>query len=223
MIELWQRHDLLRVKSAAWLRILQAQPRFPTLPHVARWAERRRPLIVRRRAPGDAPDQIPVALPLPPACGKARLAAQLFPDEIAERVPPLTLRELQPELPPVWQPLAAQLLDAAKQTGVESPRVFGSWLWQRLTGLAYVTARSDLDLLWPLRTADDANRLVGRLASIAAKSVLPFDGEILLPDGSGVHWREWRTDAASEVLVKTMSGVQLRARASLFPTEAEAA
>jgi phosphoribosyl-dephospho-CoA transferase len=47
---------------------------------------------------------------------------------------------------PSWRPTIASLLAVGARTGVE-PSVFGSLLWEHLTGLAYLTPHSDLDVL----------------------------------------------------------------------------
>ena len=88
--------------------------------------------------------------------------------------------------------------------------LFGSLLWQRRTSLSYLGAASDLDLLWPVGDAGPAWRLARGLAA-AQETLGPvrMDGEILLPDGGGVQWREL-SRARREVLVKTLDGVELR-------------
>ena len=198
--------------------MLRARGRLASVPYVAPWARRGWPVIVRRATNDDDPALVPVALPLPPAAGKLRLAVQLPPEAIRERLPPLTLRAAREAAPLSWEPVVTALLALAELAGVE-PRVFGSLLWQRLTGLGYLAATSDLDLLWPVADAACADRLVQRLASIAAESPVRLDGEILLPDGGGVQWREWHGGAA-EVLVKTSAGVRLQPRPTLFSSGA---
>lgn len=209
MAEGWRRHDLLRVRPGAWPRVLRQRPGLETVPHVSAWAERGWPLIVRRRGQGDAPGTIPVALALPPACGKRRIALQVTAEDLGERVSPETLRDARPEVPPAWRAAVDALLALSDQTGVE-PRVFGSLLWQRRTGLPYLTDASDLDLLWPVDDAEGAFRLTRGLAAAEAEiGPVRLDGEILLPDGGGVQWRELH-HARGEVLVKTPDGVELR-------------
>lgn len=215
MSESWRRHDLLRVEPRKWSEMLASQPHLAMLPHVAPWAARGWPLIVRRRMEGDDTRMIPLAFPLPPACGKLRVAVQLAPEAVRERVAAPTLRVLREEAPPPWHPTVDALLALADHSGIE-PGVFGSLLWQRLTGLPYLSAGSDLDLLWPVGDANSANCLVHRLGVLERNSPVRFDGEILLPDGGGVQWREWR-DHPAEVLVKTASGVRLSDVRDLFP------
>ena len=214
MSELWRRHDLLRVEPRVWSQVLSTRPQLAAIPQVAQWATRGWPLIVRRHIQGDDPAMIPVGLPLPPANGKLRLTAQISPKDVSERLLPLTLRRVREETPLSWRATVDALLELADQTGVE-PCVFGSLLWQRFTGLAYLSAGSDLDLLWPTADPETTAQLVRGLAGIEQNSPVRFDGEILLPDGGGVQWREWQGSAV-EVLVKTGAGVRLCAKRDLF-------
>lgn len=216
MREPWRRHDLLRVRPQTWQKVLNSQPHLADVPHVAQWAARGWPVIVRRYLPGEDPRMIPVGFPLPPAKGKLRLSALVISEDVDEQVPPVTLRDVHHEVPLDWQGTVDALLALADQSGVE-PRVFGSLLWQRLTGLTYLSASSDLDLLWPVEDASTAAHLVHRLAAIERDNPVRCDGEILLPGGGGVQWREWK-DSPHEVLVKTSTAVRLCATADLFST-----
>jgi phosphoribosyl-dephospho-CoA transferase len=99
--------------------------------------------------------------------------------------------------------------------------VFGALLWQYTTGLPYLSARSDLDLLWPTSDERTAFLLVERLLRLDAASSVRLDGELELPDGAGVNWRELAQTFAGrgdDLLVKTMDGVEVRTRAALFRT-----
>jgi phosphoribosyl-dephospho-CoA transferase len=96
--------------------------------------------------------------------------------------------------------------------------VFGALLWEHATGLPYLTAKSDLDLLWSISDERTAALLVERLLKIEAEGPVRLDGELELPDGAGVNWRELarNSDQHSQVLVKTMGGVEVRNKAGLF-------
>jgi phosphoribosyl-dephospho-CoA transferase len=185
MPESWQRHDLLRVEPQGWSRVLRLQPRLATVPYVTRWAAQGWPLIVRRSSREDVAEMIPVALPLPPVCGKLRIAAQVAAADVIKRLPPQTLRAVRGEVPLSWQLTVDAVLEVAEQIGVE-PRVFGSLLWQGLTGLPYLSATSDLDLLWPVTNPECATRLVNQLAAIEENILIRLDGELILPAGGEV-------------------------------------
>ena len=81
---------------------------------------------------------------------------------------------------------------------------------------SYLSAQSDLDLLWLTSEELGAHSLVERLRQLDAESPVRLDGELQLPDGAGVNWREF--DERSQVLVKTMDGVEVRIKAGLFRT-----
>jgi len=113
--------------------------------------------------------------------------------------------------PTAWRLELRDLARRLDAIGVP-PRVYGSMAWQHLAadpGLVYVTETSDVDLLvrpssW--RAADAALRV---LAAAAEASVSPrLDGEVILPDGSGVAWRELAMPR-EQVLVKTPTAARL--------------
>jgi phosphoribosyl-dephospho-CoA transferase len=215
-----RRHDLLRADPAAWDAMLRCHPGVADLPLVADWARLDRPVIVRRRMVGDFAASVPTALPLPPCHGKRRLAFSFTSGEAVTALPPVLLRDAARTAPTEWQEVVAALLalgDAIKVT----PRVFGALLWQHTTGLPYLRAQSDLDLLWLISDERTALSLVERLLRLDAASPVRLDGELELPDGAGVNWRELaqsRADPGDELLVKTMDGVEVRTRAALFRT-----
>jgi phosphoribosyl-dephospho-CoA transferase len=215
-----RRHDLLRADRGSWDAMLRCHPGVADLPLVADWARLDRPVIVRRRTVGDFAASVPAALPLPPCLGKRRLAFSFTSGEAVTALPPVLLRDAARTAPTEWQEVVAALLalgDAIKVT----PRVFGALLWQHTTGLPYLRAQSDLDLLWLISDERTALSLVERLLRLDAASPVRLDGELELPDGAGVNWRELaqsRADPGDELLVKTMDGVEVRTRAALFRT-----
>jgi phosphoribosyl-dephospho-CoA transferase len=215
-----RRHNLLRADPAAWDEMLRRHPGIADLPLVVDWARLDRPVIVRRRMVGDFSDSVPAALPLPPCCGKRRLAFSFHSGEAVTALPPVLLCDAARTAPTEWQPVVGALLDLSEAIDI-APRVFGALLWQHTTGLPYLSAQSDLDLLWSISDERTALELVERLLRLDAESPVRLDGELELPDGAGVNWRELaqsRTDPGEELLVKTMDGVEVRTRAALFRT-----
>jgi phosphoribosyl-dephospho-CoA transferase len=73
------RHDLLTVAPAAWGPLLAQRPDLDGIPHLADWAARGWPVIVRRRGPGEDGTLVPAGLPLPPSLGKRRIGLTLPP------------------------------------------------------------------------------------------------------------------------------------------------
>jgi phosphoribosyl-dephospho-CoA transferase len=215
-----RRHDLLRVKPATWQAMLRCHPGLADLPLVADWALREWPVIVRRRMAGDLANGVPAAIPLPPTHGKRRLAFSFASGAAVVALPPVLLSDALRAAPAKCQPVAAALLELGEAVGM-TPRVFGALLWQHATGLPYLTDRSDLDLLWFISDERTAALLVEGLLRLDADGPVRLDGELELPDGAAVNWRELAQSDASlggEVLVKTMDGVDVRTRAALFRT-----
>jgi phosphoribosyl-dephospho-CoA transferase len=212
------RHDLLRAEPPAWDAMLQCHPGLADLPLVADWARLDRPVIVRRRMAGDCADSVPAALPLPPHYGKRRVAFSFACGAAVVVLPPVLLRDAARSAPFAWRPIIAALLDLGEAMAI-APRVFGALLWQHATGLSYLTTRSDLDLLWSVSDERTAATLGDRLLQLDADSPVRLDGELELPDGAAVNWRELArcgADLNDELLVKTMDGVEVRTRAMLF-------
>jgi phosphoribosyl-dephospho-CoA transferase len=216
---MFRRHDLLRAEPAAWDAMLQCHPGLADLPLVADWTRLDRPVIVRRRMAGDFADGVPAALPLPPNHGKRRLAFSFPCGSCALVLPPVLLRDAVRAAPAEWRPVVAALLDLGEVVGI-TPRVFGALLWEHVTGLPYLTAQSDLDLLWSISDECTAALVVEELLRLDAGGLVRLDGEIELPDGAGVNWRELAQSAnlGDEVLVKTMDGIKVRTKADLFHT-----
>ena len=200
------RHDLVYVGPPAWHALVAMHADAGTQPLVVEWADRGWPLVVRRRT-GDASDGIALGLPLPPALGKCRLSFALDARDIVETSRPPLLDDAIAFAPVAWRTTLARIVAMASAFGVE-PRVFGSLAWHTLTGLDYLSATSDLDLLLPLPDADDVAAFTARLAAIEADAPMRLDGELVRGDGAAANWRELHA-GASEVLVKSLRRVAL--------------
>ena len=201
-----RRHDLIFVSPVAWHSLLKTRDDLFEGPLVADWAGRGWPLVARRAMPGDTVG-VALGLPLPPFAGKRRLSFLMQPDDIVSTAPPLELSATINVAPESWRHTLDQVADLASRYGVEA-RVFGSLAWQTLTGLTYLTASSDLDLLLPIRRSSDLAQLTTDLAAIEAAAPMRLDGELVRDDGVGVNWREIHA-CAREVLVKSTGDVAL--------------
>lgn len=202
------RHDLLDVASEVWIEAVSGLdlPGDASL-LVADWRRRGWPVIVRRRSAGEKAGMVPVALQLPNAAGRLRVALSVPAAAVTPRSP-VGLRQAAQSAPSRWNETVSALLDLSADFGV--PTVYGGLLWEHVTGEPVLRVNSDLDLLW--QPAPERRRaLLGALACIDEHSVR-VDGEIVLEDGGGVSWRELRAAAegrAADVAVKTMAGVTL--------------
>jgi phosphoribosyl-dephospho-CoA transferase len=209
-----QRHDLLRIEPLAWARALKARPDLSSHAMIATWAQRQWPVIVRRYLPTDAPDRIPIAISLPPAPNQSGVALQFMPDEVMARVPAVPMCAGLACVPEAWVMTMRELMEVGERYESEA-RLFGSVLWQQLTGMSYLRQGSDLDLIWPVTDHSHAQALAAAIAAIEARSPVRLDGEFILPGGAAVHWREFQQGAA-DIIVKTLHRVESRSARNLF-------
>lgn len=157
---------------------------------VGAWIAAGRPLISARRLCGDPPDGLRLGLALP---GKRRASVVVAPGAVERVAPPLGLAEVTIVAPSFLRAFLARLGEVLMAEGVEA-HVFGSLAWHCLSGGAlgdYLTATSDVDLLFAPMTAADCERICRLLAAFCAAHPEPrLDGEIILPGGGAVAWRE---------------------------------
>jgi len=157
-----------------------------------------------------APDEghgVPLGLPLPPSAGKRRIGLLMDPAGIRSVARPPLLSTAFCVAPTAWIPTLGTLNHMAGRLGVEA-RVFGSLAWCLLTGLNYLTARSDLDFILSLPHPRDFPELMTELGSIDSAAPMRLDGEIVRDDGASVQWRELYS-GAREVLAKTVGAATL--------------
>lgn len=216
------RHDLVWLTPAAWQRLHDGcGPDDADL--LGHWAGCGLPLVVTRRPPEWADDKLALGLPAPRRWSGRRLALAVRHEEVERcgRFP--TLPEAIDGLP---ANVARRLTDVAGVLGdgAASVRVYGSHGWQVLTQLDCLREGSDLDLLLDAPEERSALELCSRLLAYAG--TLRLDGELLLPQGRAVSWREWHgaRGRLSRVLVKRQDGVELMSTDLLWSTaEVEAA
>jgi phosphoribosyl-dephospho-CoA transferase len=180
------------------------------------WSARGWPLVVRRpeeEAPSD--DAIAAGLPLPPSLGRRRLRFRVLRDGVAAHAPSLTLDEVVARLRPTFSNALTPLARAAARERIVL-RVFGSAGWEAETGLGYLRADSDLDLLAEPTTRAELNSVLALLDRAQGRVAMRLDGEIVFPGGDAVAWREWAYgNSESRVLTKNVSRVALLPRSDL--------
>ncbi|PPU75666.1 malonate decarboxylase holo-[acyl-carrier-protein] synthase [Xanthomonas cucurbitae] len=205
------RHALVWLRAAAQWQALTPG----TQPRLQHWFAAGLPAVVARRDGSEASGAMRLGVPLPPAENKQRLALTVHVDDIARCTAPLALDAVLAHAPETAQAALQALLRQCQAEALQ-PRVFGSFAWQALTGLAYVHAQSDLDLLWGAETPEQAQAVVALLQRWEQRHGQRADGELLLPDDRAVNWREY-AGSAQQLLVKSSNGCRLLPRAALFP------
>ncbi len=211
------RHQLVRLQASGW-NAARAQVDAGDLhPCLALWAQRGLPLVVGRQCSGTAASagaELRLGLAAPASWQRQRLSLRIershigwfdeFP--LAAGIDTLLPRPMRAG----WRRLCRQL----HQEGAVA-RVYGSHGWQAVTGLAYLHPRSDIDLWITVQDAAQADAVAAVLDHAAAGPLPCLDGELCFPDGRAVAWREWRpwrSGAARQVLVKTLTEARLLER-----------
>ncbi len=202
-----RRHQLAHLSAAGWRRVLGHGWDEEARDCIQHWAERDLPLVVTRQPASQSSGKQPIVLGLsaPAAWSRRQLTIHASLSAIGwiDEFPLLgkVLCELPRSTRPVLRALRAAL--AEHRLGA---RVYGSVGWQHLSGLDYLHAASDLDLWIGVKSPEAADRAVTALQRHRAGG-LRIDGELLLPDGSAVAWREWsawRAGQCSAMLVKRL-------------------
>lgn len=204
---MYSRHDLVWLTPRGWAAALaRALPGEHEA--IERWQRHGWPLVVRRDETGAAPDSVCLGLALPPdAAGvKRRIALHALESDIVKRAPALPLPDAAAQAPLHWRPAIDTLAQSLPL------RAFGSLALQVITGQSYLTAKSDIDLLFHPTTRS----MLDAGLSMMSASPLPLDGEIVFPSGDAVAWKEWA--GAERVLVKRIASVRLAPVAELLAT-----
>ena len=184
------------------------ETRLPDLAEVRSHCEAGLPFIVCRHPVPVGKDSLALGLALP---DKRRIGFCVEVSGIRELRAPLSLEDVLHCVPDPWLPTLERLAAQFKEVGMET-RIYGSAAWQAMTGAAYLRKDSDLDLLLTPTTEEQLRLVLGPLVSMEGARPR-LDGEIVLPDGRAVAWREAVCGSAT-LLVKTLSDVSLIARAT---------
>jgi phosphoribosyl-dephospho-CoA transferase len=206
----FERHRMIWVDPGMWRDVIASEPALSGEPLVAGWASAGWPVISRRAACSEEAAMAALGLPLPPAWGKGRVSLRVPPGAIVADAPAPLLKSAAQAAPVSWQATIAALLDID-----ENVRCFGSLAWQYLTGLEYISATSDLDLLWRVADAARATALSRQIEVVAEHAPVCIDGELIAPSADAVQWREW-CNADGILLVKNAEGVRLLPRDEVF-------
>ena len=207
------RHALAWPAASGWKSLLGQAADTQSRDALSTWQAHAWPLVVRRAENPVAAATVALGLPLPPSQGKRRLGFVLAAIDIEAHAAPPLLRAVAAALPSPWD-AALRVLDGDARAAGHCLRVFGAAMWQSLTGLAYLTATSDIDLLLRLRTVDDADHGVRLFTRWERATGIRADGELIWPDGEAIAWREW-AGGGTRVLVKHRDHVRLAFRAEL--------
>lgn len=207
-----QRNQLVWLTDAAWQRQMARPWDAQAQGVLSHWQAEQLPLVVcRQRVPHS--DSISLGLPAPLQWERRKLALEVAAQDLGRTgsFPLLHTIALDPAD-------AAQVQSLLVHTDALhlSLQVYGSFGWQWLSGLPCVRPTSDLDLLAPVPDLHTAGQLVWLLQGL--QLACRVDGELVLPGGWAVAWREYAQligGKVEQVLVKHRTGVQLLDMAAL--------
>lgn len=211
------RHSLVWLHAAGWRAVLEQTPD-PYREEIMRWRDADWPLTVRRQDAKQIDDKLYLGIALPPRDDeKIRLPFRVAINTIARSDTALPLMKVVPSLPLDWQDAVSRLNRAADEMGV-SVGVYGSAALQSITGLTYLHAASDIDVLLQPSTTQQLDECVRLFREFELQ--LPLDGEIVFDTNTAVAAREWcgaaRHDGGFRVLIKRPDGVALMRKDALI-------
>lgn len=203
-----RRHDWVYLTNY-WYRALATPLSKHNKCALARWITPRRPLVVARRQEDDAPDLLRLGLALP---GKERVCVSISAYAVLFLRRPPYLLDVMKIGSQFWPEAMRELAEIVTRTAPDT-RVFGSLAWQFFSSDSdynFVTPNSDINLL--LTPAHDAKlrTCIHFLQKFENRFAAPrVDGEIALPGGNFVSWREFAA-GPKRILVKGAEAVRLR-------------
>lgn len=180
------------------------------------WWAQGRPFVVLQGDAADADGDVRLGLTLP---DKRHIALHVGQEAVLNARPPLALGDVLWRAPEAWRSVLRRLHFLGETLGMPVG-VFGSLAWEALCGVRYVRTDSDVDLLFSPRTWKAVERILYELETVSrVPGEVRLDGEVLLPDGGAVAWRELAS-WPPRLMVKGPRGASLRAWAdvtALFP------
>ena len=194
-----------------WTGCLRGPAGAETMALAERWRAQGHPFVVASPAAQDGRDDLRLGLALP---DKRRIGLHLAPAAVVRSAPPPSLRAVIAHVPAAWRARLRQVDAAAEAAGLPVA-VYGSLAWEYRCGMAYVRADSDVDLLFDAQAVPPLGPVLDLAVALSADAGTPrLDGELILPGGGAVAWREFAR-RPDELLVKGAGGPALRPRPSV--------
>ncbi len=182
---------------------------------VERWHADGNPFVVCRQRGDD--DHLSLGFCLAtPGVRPRRIAVKARLEDILRAARPPLLEEVvaSQSNPPAIVGAFVLLSHAVADAGLVV-RVFGSWMWQALTGGLHVSDSSDLDVLVDVADADAAELATDILQRLAPDCPFKIDGELSLPGLGEVHWQEYR-NGEPLILLKSINAIRMVRREDLW-------
>lgn len=180
---------------------------------VRNWVAQGLPLVVARQSAGltKQAGEIILGFTLPSAPVRTRVTLHADRAAIVRHSRPLLLIDAARHAPDNWLAGLNKLQTLFRRTGTVA-RVYGSLSSEAFTGMPYLDAASDLDLLLECGDVGKLPELLAELENFSP-SEPHIDGEILSTSGWAVAWRELATTlrmgAPRHVLAKSDREIRL--------------
>jgi phosphoribosyl-dephospho-CoA transferase len=183
---------------------------------LAAWFGEGLPAVVCRFDGNAAPGELALGVLAPPGEGgrgravSCRVAAR----DVRRIEPPLGLAEVAARASGVWRRGLGDFIRTVGGSGEFG--VYGSHMWQTVTGRRYVRDDSDIDLCIPARSRPAIGAIGQALLAWERGTGLRADGEFIFPGDAAVSWREFHAGTGREVLVKRNGSVGMAPREELL-------
>ncbi|HYD61557.1 MAG TPA: malonate decarboxylase holo-[acyl-carrier-protein] synthase [Noviherbaspirillum sp.] len=210
-----RRHDLVYLHAGAAIETVRSAPMESPILALATWLESGRPLVAARQ--GEHPGKLALGLRLPNNPIR-RLALMVAPDAVASVRPPLLPENCMSRLPPSFHAPLRELASEIRGVGARVG-VYGSVAWEVLSDHGYRHPDSDIDLIVDVENRYQLETAIDVLGRIAGLLPCRLDGEVRIPNGDAVNWRELAAAYASRsgnLLVKGERAVSLKPLANLL-------
>lgn len=206
------RHQIARISAAGWQGVCQREWDDTARACLNHWAAHDLPLVVTRQRCGidDAGDDVALGLPAPGRWDRRRIALQIPRREVLYFDEFPCVGAVTCLLPKAAREPWRRLRTGLDALGVTA-RVYGSYGWQKISGLDHVRSGSDIDVWIEVSNADQADAVAALLQGFSSPQ-LRLDGELAFGERSAAAWREWmawRAGSTKALLVKTIAGASL--------------
>lgn len=204
-----RRHDRVFLVPGASFRPACAELEPGVQAAVRQWIDAGRPLVAARQASGQA--GVLLGLTLPTAQGRHRVGLRVARQDVAATRAPLSVAQCLSRLPATEAEALSHLAASLAKLGVEAG-VYGSLAWEVIADAACRHAESDIDLICDVNSLSQLCVTLAALRQCAASLGGRLDGEIRLPNGDAVAWKELERQIDSpqaSVLVKGEQAVGL--------------
>jgi len=196
-----RRHDL------AWIDPSCAEVSSEDAAELRAWAARRLPLVVGRQ--DGRPDGVRMGFTLPGTGQRRRVGVMVSRAAILVHGAPPRLEDILVYAPLAWQAILSGVARDLRRAGL-TPRAYGSLVAQAFSGEPCLRPGSDVDILIDCTSRDAALAAVAILARHGEGSPR-LDGELRMPSGWAVAWRELARTLTNggQVLAKSDTDLQL--------------